>query len=230
MTQSQKTSTNNIRQDVRSGISSKDNLKMDIPKRYCGKNLPQTQAAQRAVEIIKNGDSLFLTGAAGSGKTHLAVALANIWLADSLKLYGKEFELLPSKGYPFFLPAIELFLKIKAVWDADDHGISEKSILDQYSSCPLLILDDLGAEKISDWSRAVVFAMLDRRHRNYKKTIITSNLTIKQLAERFDARIASRIAEMGSVLNLGEKDFRLGNNTKTHQISNALGGRSCFSE
>ena len=102
-------------------------------------------------------------------------------------------------------------LEIKESWrkEEDAAAESEKRILDKYSKVPVLVIDDLGAEKISDWSRQVMYLLIDRRYRNCSQTIITSNLTHQGLADQLDARIASRVAEMGAVIDMGSTDHRV---------------------
>lgn len=182
---------------------------MNLPERYRGKAIPATKQALWAIGEVRKGSSLFLTGIPGSGKTHLAVALLNEWFAESMVM-GEEGPY-PSKGTPVFLPAVELLLEIKSSWDEKEsaQAESEKMILDKYSRKPLLVIDDLGAEKISEWSRQVVYLLIDRRYRDCKQTIITSNLSIQALANQLDARIASRISEMGSILEMENKDYRV---------------------
>ena len=196
-----------IKENIRRGISMKANDLMGIPERYRGKVLPVK--AQRELEAFRKGKSLFLTGIPGSGKTHLAVTLMNEWLADSM-IVG-DAVLFPSKGLPMFLPAIDFFLEIKESWRTEEsvQANSEKKIIERYTEKPLLVIDDLGAEKISDWSRTVGYALLDRRYRAMKQTIITSNLSLKELAEKLDGRLASRIAEMGEVVKMADKDYRV---------------------
>lgn len=165
--------------------------------------------AQEAVKAVREGKSLFLTGSCGSGKTHLAIALMNEWFAEGMAI-GEE-GVYQSKGRALFLPAVELFLEIKQSW-GDNEGMrneSEKNILDKYSRMSFLFLDDLGAEKVSEWSRQVLYLLIDRRYRDCKQTIITSNLSHGKLSEQLDDRIASRISEMGIVLDLGKKDWRV---------------------
>jgi len=191
---------------VRAGRSIRATADMRIPLRYRGKGLLQNKQSERALEILRKGESLFLTGGHGSGKTHLASALMGNWLADNLDV--AESGIYPAKGTPRFLPVVELLLEIKNSWQGETE--QERAILEKYSRCPLLTLDDLGAEKVSDWSRTVLYLLIDRRYRDCRQTIITSNLTQGQLAEQFDARIASRICEMGAVINMGQKDWRLG--------------------
>jgi len=179
---------------------------LGIPARYRGKVLPGTKQAKGALEAVLAGKSVFITGKAGSGKTHLAVALMNHWFAEGMtNIDGRPEQ---ARGPAIFLPAVELFLEIKQTFDK---GVeSEKAILHKYSEAPLLVIDDLGAERVSDWSRTVLYMLIDRRYRYMKQTIVTSNLSQGEIAEKLDDRIASRLSEMGLVLNLGKKDWRLG--------------------
>jgi len=182
---------------------------MNLPERYRGKAIPATRQSLWAIGEMRKGNSLFLTGIPGSGKTHLAVALLNEWFAESM--VDSEKGPFPSKGYPVFLPAVELMLEIKSSWREEEsaRAESEKMIMDKYARKPLLVIDDLGAEKISEWSRVVIYLLIDRRYRDCKQTIITSNLSIQDLANQLDSRIASRISEMGSVLEMEKKDYRV---------------------
>lgn len=159
---------------------------------------------------MKSGRSLFLTGIPGSGKTHIACALLNEWFAGSFTLSGEGVPY-PANRPPLFLPAVELLLEIKASWHSEENLMaeSENDLLARHTRAPLLVLDDLGAEKISDWSRQVVYLLIDRRYRDMMPTIITSNLSLEDLARQLDERIASRICEMGIVVVLEGKDWRV---------------------
>lgn len=176
----------------------------------------------RATLGIKANQSVTLLGACGSGKTHLAVGLLRVWLRDVAP------ELLPSQEaldrswataaetwiennewlYPKFVSASEFFLELKQSFKTDQ---GESPILNKYSltrACPLLVFDDLGAEKVSDWSRQMLFTLIDRRYRDCAQTIITSNLSLQELSEQYDDRIPSRLLEMGPVIDLGKVDYR----------------------
>lgn len=198
------------REAVANGASKRAHVLLGIPQRYRSKALIPSKAAEEAMRAVTEGKSLYLTGTCGSGKTHLAVALMQSWYAEGLELNG-EGEIYQSRERALFLPAIELMLEIKQAWSADE-GVkneTEKQIIDRYSRLSFLILDDLGAEKISEGSRQVMYALLDRRYRDCRQTIITSNLSIERLQESFDDRIASRICEMGVVIDMGKKDWRV---------------------
>ena len=178
---------------------------MNIPLLYRDKTLKTFKGFEDEVCVAKRdiirGMSLFLSGDCGTGKTHMAVGLMCHW-------YGKTFK--PSKGLfdpgvPKFLPAVEFFLELKKNFD----GGSESEILDKYSKPKLLVIDDVGAEKISDWSRQIFYTLIDRRYRDMKQTIITSNLSLSEFAEKFDDRIVSRLCENGRTITLKGKDWRL---------------------
>ena len=178
--------------------------RMKIPKRYMGKTLGLFLGFDNEKEIAKeailNNKSVFLSGGCGTGKTHLAIALLLEWFnkyrPDSNNQYG----------FPVFIPSVEFFLELKNTFGNDE---SEKYILDRYTKPELLCIDDVGAEKISDWSRQMFYTLVDRRYREEKQTIITSNLSLADISKLIDDRIASRIAGQGAVINLVAEDFRL---------------------
>jgi len=185
-------------------------LRMEVPQLYHGKTLKNfigfESEVEKSLSAVLDGLSLFLTGSVGTGKTHLAVALMMEWgkkfivQDDSLIPYGK-------KPYPLFLSSSEFFLQLKDTFG--DSKVSEQDIIQQYDRSPLLVIDDIGSEKISDWSRQMFYVLIDRRYRNQKQTIITSNLNLKQISELIDDRISSRIVGMGKVVELVGEDYRL---------------------
>lgn len=183
---------------------------MRIPERYVGKGALNTPEARKAMEAFKAGQGLYLHGITGSGKTHTAIAMMQEWFSTRIMLNGTG-DIYPIVSSPVFLPAVELLHEIKASWDEHEarRSENENTILNRYSVRPLLVLDDLGAEKISDWSRQVIYLLLDRRYRDCKQTIITSNLTLQEIADVLEPRIASRLCEMGAVIDMGKKDWRV---------------------
>jgi len=181
--------------------------KLRIPKRFRSKKLIELKEIDKEIkkgfDAVKAGKSLYITGSNGSGKTHLAVILLKIW-AETVKETIEPWETSTITG--FFLPCIEFFLQLKGTFGTDQ---PEQSIIEKYSDYTMLCIDDLGVEKSSEWSRQSMFALIDRRYRDCKQTIITSNLKLSDLADQLDNRIASRIVEMGTVIDLGNIDHRL---------------------
>ncbi|MBE6154099.1 MAG: cell division protein ZapE [Firmicutes bacterium] len=112
---------------------------------------------------IKDMKGLYLHGVFGSGKTYLVYALLN-----ELKINKKvDFEAI---YYP------EVLKKLKEDWD------TYNSKIERYSNVPILLLDDIGAEQVSEWGRdEVLGTILQNRMNNHLTTFFTSNLTIDEL-------------------------------------------------
>ncbi len=112
---------------------------------------------------------LILHGETGGGKSRAAWLVFNkLWMRNfpdrSLFLQMRKFEGLIEKGF-----------------DDRDHG----KVLDILISCPVLVLDDLGKERLTQRLESDLFAVLDERTSNLKTTIITTNYTGDKLVDRF---------------------------------------------
>jgi DNA replication protein DnaC len=70
-------------------------------------------------------------------------------------------------------------------------------------------LDDLGVEKPTEWVRKTLSYVIYERDNMFKPTIITSNLSLDEIAGQVDQRTASRIAGMGRVMRVQGPDWRL---------------------
>lgn len=160
------------------------------------------EAAKKYAEefgtVTKNG--LFFYGKAGAGKTHLAVSIARC-IIEQKQIAVK------------FARVIDLLMDIRRTYNADEYFRTENEteLLKKYSTVPLLILDDLGAEKTSEWARQILYQIVDSRWIDDKPIIITSNLTLRELAERFDDRISSRIGGSCEVFEAKSHDYRIEN-------------------
>ena len=118
--------------------------------------------------------SLLMLGSAGLGKTHLACAIANQVMKD---------------GYTVMYSSSQsLFSKIEQARFTDEDVISD--ILD----CDLFILDDLGAESMTNYSLSVLYNIVNTRMISKKPCIYTSNLTTQAaLQKRYGEKISSRL-------------------------------------
>lgn len=134
------------------------------------------------------GQGLLFIGNAGTGKTHLAAAIVNHLIRDKS---------IPS----IFITAIELFGLLR---DFDNHQERLKKI----KTIPLLVIDDLGKEKITDWNREKLFEIVNARYEDYLPIIITTNDNHKELERNVGEAIYSRLCEMCSLVVMEGKDFR----------------------
>ena len=101
-------------------------------------------------------ESLYLTGQKGTGKTHMAAAIIREIVLDKTPYHNCSS--LQWVSVP------DLLLEIRASF-RDGSDRSEASIIEQYSDCRVLILDDLGAEKTTEWSLQTLYTIIDRRYR-----------------------------------------------------------------
>lgn len=152
-----------------------------------------------------DGTGLYIEGTNGTGKTHLAAAIA--------------IQLITERHVPCICKtAGDLLLDIKNTFD-NGEGITEKQVLDLYKEVDLLIIDDLGKERCTDWSVSTLYSILNDRYEEMRPTIITTNYNSDDLVkaltvENFDSEkiksIISRLHEVSQVLTMAWKDARSG--------------------
>lgn len=141
--------------------------------------------------LEKPRDGLLLVGAVGTGKTHLAAALAR-----TLLLVNQEAS---------FRRCSDLYAELRESYRIE---AGEESILSGYTRHRFLFLDDLGAGSLSDHERRFTLEVLDRRLNDMMPTCVTTNWSSQEIAEKMDERIASRLESFAS-LRLEGKDRRL---------------------
>lgn len=148
--------------------------------------------------------SLYIHGVAGSGKTHLMCAFLKEHILSRF---------LPRQC--FMITTDELLERIRATYRGDKQRADEleepaEILLDssRLRKYDILALDDLGAEKITDWTLGILSGIINYWYENMKQIVVTSNLSIKDLSKVFDQRIASRLTQMCKVVKTGSKDLR----------------------
>jgi len=148
------------------------------------------QGTEMAMKIAKHyvanfdefgRESIMLWGPPGNGKTHIAAIIHN-----ELRAQGKVV---------VFVSMPDLLGKIKSTFNKNNKE-SEEQILKALNICDLLIIDDLGAEKTSDWVEEVIFKIIDNRYRRNKPILATSNVPPQQLGEKIGFRAYDRVLEM----------------------------------
>lgn len=137
-------------------------------------------------EAKKNNKGLFIYGDTGTGKTHSLHAIANTKgrRVDNFVDLLSEFRDSVSKGYY--------------------HG----KMID-ITNVDILFIDDMGAEKMTEFVQEFVYSLLNRRYEKMKTTIIATNLTLEDFKERYGDRILSRVMEMCVLVEMSGEDRRI---------------------
>lgn len=110
--------------------------------------------------------------------------------------------------YDTFVTVAILLLMLRESFQKDAER-SEADIIRQFTRARLVVLDDLGAEKTSEFALQSLYIIIDKRYSEMRPTIITSNLSVDEISEKVGDRIASRIAGMCKVIELKGKDRRI---------------------
>lgn len=98
-----------------------------------------------------------------------------------------------------FLPVLDFLNELKHSFDKPNE--SEIDILYKYQDVDILVLDDVGTNKMSDWAYQILYSLINHRYDYLKTTIFTSNYSLKELEDMWqDDRITSRITRMCQIL------------------------------
>ncbi|MBS1860362.1 MAG: ATP-binding protein [Actinobacteria bacterium] len=186
-----------------------------IPARYRGVSFDrppvadmvrdlQTKAAVTEVRAfvddldrrLREGRGLWIFGDTGTGKTTLAMLISKAALeaGRSVAIYS--------------LP--KLLARIRRTYDSEPGGDSYLSLFDKLTSVDLLHIDDLGAEKRSDWVLEQLYALVNERYETERSVVITTNLTHEELEEQIGSRTVSRLTEICDEVPLFGSDRRYG--------------------
>lgn len=140
--------------------------------------------------------NLLFWGAPGLGKTFLSTCIAK-------ELIKKGYSVIYETTYQI-VSLLEDY-KFKRTHDIAELKLQNERLYDS----DLLILDDLGAEFSTAYTNAALFDVLNSRLISNKKTIINTNLSMRELAERYSDRVISRILGSYQALQFIGEDIRL---------------------
>ena len=178
-----------------------------IPSKYRGASFdrppvsdmpaPQVQLVKRYVRDLDAnldaGRGLWFYGSVGTGKTTLAMLVSRAALdaGRSVAIYS--------------LP--RLLAEIRATFETDSEG-SYVDFLDRLAAVDLLHVDDVGAERTSDWVLEQLYTIVNARYEDERSVIITTNLERDELVDQIRERTVSRLEEMCTLVPLYGEDAR----------------------
>lgn len=150
--------------------------------RYTDATVENPQVARWVLSTIQGGrDGLVLRGPVGCGKTHLAVAAYRACVAGGV------------------LPAVAV--TVPALLDGLRPGREPVEALHTCEDARLLLLDDLAAERATDWTAETLYRLIDARYARRLPTIVTTNATGAMIRENLGDRVASRLNALGQLVS-----------------------------
>ena len=160
-----------------------------IPEKYQKLNTDKLDLLESKMDR-----SLFITGKQGVGKTVFMYSLARKYID-----LGKDLKIIRLTSW---------IMELQATYrnNGENPFIMAKEVA-EFSGT--LFIDDLGAEKSTEYIRQILYYIFDEREQRELKTVITSNMSLKEIDEAIDPRTSSRIAGMCEVLIFKGEDRRI---------------------
>jgi len=160
---------------------------------YEEKSVDHKKKKQLCLDYAKNflkkqnsGTSIIFSGTTGTGKTHLACAIANYIILNHDKT-------------AVFISVLNAVRRVKETYRKGSQE-TEREAIRWFLNPDLLILDEVGVQFGSDTEKMVLFEIINQRYENLKPTILLSNFSAENLKEFIGDRIMDRMKEGGGML------------------------------
>ena len=182
----------------------------EIPKRYWTANIWKWRTVYPAMKVVSRvargyctnfeaaldtGQGMIFTGNPGTGKTHVACAIANhVMSKGATALYST---------------ATDFLVRVRNTYNSGSSE-TEKQVYKAFESPDLLVMDEIGRNQETEHSVATLFNMIDRRYRTMKPTILVTNLDKLQTVKLLGKALVSRFREGGGkMLGFAWPDLRV---------------------
>jgi DNA replication protein DnaC len=140
---------------------------------------------------VASGPSLLLLGPTGSGKTHQAYGAIRILALSGVSCRWE------------FATAADIYARLRP-----RHRVDSEAEYEHYADTAVLVIDDLGAAKNSEWTEEINYRLINHRYERELPTLITSNVPPKELSGALGDRVSSRLVEMAHRIVIPGPDRR----------------------
>ncbi len=171
--------------------------------------------AAEGLNNIAAGKGLFLQGPVGTGKSHLSIATLRAIVEAHPNRFGRPQSLagfVDEPVYPGYycsmVSVVDLLDRLREAYRRDRRRAYTRELEYRCRNDAVLILDDIGAEKPTEWVEEQMYALIDVRYRMQRSTFFTTNCTPKELESQIGIRCVSRICEMCEGIKVEGKDWR----------------------
>jgi len=181
-----------------------------IPNRFAGKSFENFQAetrsekkaqaicqryAQKFEQRLQAGGGIVMCGRPGTGKTHLAAAIANSVIRDQ----GQSV---------VFSSVMGAIRRVKETYNRNSEE-TETQAIEAFCKPSLLILDEVGVQFGTDAEKLIMFEIINGRYQKILPTILISNLCMEELQEYIGERVIDRMQEGGgAVISFDWESYR----------------------
>lgn len=159
-------------------------------------NSAAAKAAQRYAarigEKIRQGRGLLLSGPLGTGKSHLAAAVVKAAVQNGRTTIMER------------VP--KLLITLRGTYNGGP--VTEQQLMRAMTDADLLVLDDAGSEKWTEWTEPTLYTIIDERYNRERAVFITTNLTLDELQQKIGTRAMDRIVDMCDIVETSGPSYR----------------------
>lgn len=184
-----------------------ESFELDLPGLSSNQLLSLRTGYSLALTYAQNPEGwLLFQGTYGSGKTHLAAAIANYCLARGRTV--------------IFMTAPDLLDHLRSTFGPESN-VEYDDLFEQVRTTPLLVLDDLGAESPTAWAQEKLYQLINHRYLHRLSTVITTNVDLGTV----DPRVRSRLVDwhLTRIIGLNLPDYRRGETLPEQSPLSSLG-------